>query len=70
MCRGQFVNKTYEKIVSKLNLAIKRKVPQILQTEAAECGLASLAMVCGYYGMHIDLFALRQKYDILPVGRP
>ncbi|MHC5176283.1 peptidase domain-containing ABC transporter [Serratia rhizosphaerae] len=62
------MKKTYEKIVSKLNLAIRRNVPQILQTEAAECGLASLAMVCGYYGMHIDLFNLRQKYDISSRG--
>lgn len=62
------MNKIYEKIVSKLNLAITRKVPQILQTEAAECGLASLAMVCGYYGMNVDLFSLRQKFDISSRG--
>lgn len=62
------MKKTYEIIISKLNLAIRRKVPQILQTEAAECGLACLAMVCGYYGMLIDLFAMRQKYDMSSRG--
>ena len=36
----------------------------ILQTEAAECGLASLAMVANYYGHKIDLNTLRQRYPI------
>lgn len=68
MCRGHFVNKVYENIVGKLNLSLRRKVPQVLQTEAAECGLASLAMVCGYYGMHIDMLSMRQKFDISARG--
>ncbi|WP_261128380.1 cysteine peptidase family C39 domain-containing protein, partial [Serratia entomophila] len=63
------MNKTpFETITSKLNLALRKKVPQILQTEAAECGLASLAMVCGYYGMNVDLFNLRQKFGISSRG--
>jgi ATP-binding cassette subfamily B protein RaxB len=36
--------------------------PLILQTEAAECGLAALAMVAGYHGYHVDLRLLRQTY--------
>ena len=27
-----------------------KRLPVILQTEAAECGLASIAMVAAYYG--------------------
>ena len=38
-----------------------RRLPLILQTEAAECGLACLAMVASYYGYDIDLPGLRRK---------
>ena len=36
----------------------------ILQTEAAECGLACLAMVAGYHGHRIDLASLRQQFSM------
>jgi ATP-binding cassette subfamily B protein RaxB len=35
----------------------------VLQTEAAECGLACLAMVAGYHGYRTDLASLRQRYS-------
>lgn len=35
------------------------KVPQIMQMEALECGAASLAMVCAYYGKWIPLEQVR-----------
>lgn len=41
----------------------RRKLPVILQTEAAECGLASLAMIARYYGHDVDLPSLRRKYS-------
>src|SRR5258708_6392989 len=41
-----------------------QKLPLVLQTEAAECGLACLAMVAGYHGARIDLAALRQRFSI------
>lgn len=41
-----------------------RHLPVILQSEAAECGLASLAMVSAYYGKHVDLPALRVKFAV------
>ena len=49
-----------------LNGAIlKRRVtPVVLQTEAAECGMACLAMVAGHHGHRIDLSALRQRYNL------
>lgn len=36
----------------------------MLQAEAAECGIACLAMVAGYYGKQIDLPALRQRFSM------
>ncbi|HEY6251784.1 MAG TPA: peptidase domain-containing ABC transporter [Candidatus Angelobacter sp.] len=42
----------------------RQKLPLIYQTEAAECGLACLAMVAGYYGHCSDLPSLRQKFSI------
>jgi len=37
-------------------------VPEIRQSEAAECGLACLAMVLGYHGHATDLGTLRRRY--------
>ncbi len=34
----------------------------VLQSEAAECGLASLAMVAQHHGHRVDLVGLRQRY--------
>ena len=36
----------------------------MLQSEAAECGVACLAMVAGYHGKQIDLPALRQRFSV------
>lgn len=36
----------------------------LLQTEAAECGLASLAMVAGYWGHRIDLANMRRRFSV------
>lgn len=55
-------------IRDRLNFGLFRKVPQILQTESAECGLACLAMVCRYFGMDIDLFNLRHRFGISSHG--
>ncbi|GLQ89129.1 peptidase domain-containing ABC transporter [Dyella flagellata] len=40
----------------------RRRLPLLTQTEAAECGLACLAMVAGYYGSDFDLASLRRRY--------
>jgi len=45
-----------------LNFHIRRKLPIIIQSEAAECGLACLAMIAGYYGHRIDLNTLRRQH--------
>lgn len=39
-----------------------RRLPVIVQTEAAECGLACLAMIAYYHGYRSDLATLRRRY--------
>src|SRR3954463_4348204 len=40
------------------------RLPDICQAEAAECGLACLAMIAGYHGRHMDLATLRRRHPI------
>ena len=40
------------------------RLPMMLQTESAECGLACLAMISSYYGYRIDLSILRSKFSV------
>ena len=47
-----------------LRLGRRQRVPVVLQTEAAECGLACLAMVAGAHGNHSDLATLRQRFSL------
>lgn len=54
--------------LERLAFGLTRKVPVMLQTESAECGLACLAMVAHYHGYYTDLFSLRQKYPISQKG--
>ena len=44
--------------------AAGRRLPVILQTEAAECGLACLAMVACFHGHRIDLAGLRRRFTV------
>ena len=46
------------------SLHTKRRVPVILQSEAAECGLACMAMITQYYGDKRDLNALRHTMSV------
>jgi ATP-binding cassette subfamily B protein RaxB len=48
--------------LDNLSFGFGRKLPLILQTEAAECGLASLAMVAGYHGFRTDLASMRRLF--------
>lgn len=50
--------------VEQLQFGFGRKLQLILQTEATECGLASLAMVAGYHGYQTDLASLRAKHAV------
>lgn len=42
----------------------RRRVPLLLQTEAAECGLACLAMVACHHGFRTDLATLRGRFSL------
>lgn len=42
----------------------RRRMPMVLQTEAAECGLACLAMVAAAHGHDIDLPTLRARFQL------
>lgn len=42
----------------------RRQLPVLLQTEAAECGLACLCMVSSYWGHKIDLASMRRRFSV------
>ncbi|WP_158883021.1 peptidase domain-containing ABC transporter [Rhodanobacter sp. L36] len=46
-----------------LQFGWSRRLPMMLQTEAAECGLASLAMIASYHGHDVDLAGLRRRFS-------
>lgn len=46
----------------------RQRVPLILQSEAAECGLACLAMVAGSHGLDTDPHSLRQRFELSSRG--
>lgn len=48
----------------RLHFGLARTLPLVLQSEAAECGLACLTMVAGYHGYRTDLRSLRQRFSI------
>lgn len=41
-----------------------RRLPIILQTEAAECGLVCVGMIANYWGHRIDLGHLRKRFSV------
>ena len=47
----------------QLGLGFKR-LPLVLQSEAAECGLACLAMVASWHGLKTDLPNLRRRFSL------
>ena len=46
------------------NFGGQGRLPVIQQTEAAECGLACLAMISSYHGRRIDLNTLRRRHPV------
>jgi len=61
-------NEFFNDIIRRIQLSPWRRVPRILQTEASECGLACLVMVCRYFGMDIDLLNMRRRFGISSHG--
>lgn len=50
--------------LSRLQFGFSKRLPVFLQTEAAECGLASLGMVACFHGHRVDLAALRRRFTV------
>jgi ATP-binding cassette, subfamily B, bacterial CvaB/MchF/RaxB len=50
--------------VSLLDFGWRPRLPVILQSEVAECGMACLAMILNFHGHRIDLDTLRRRYAI------
>jgi len=51
-------------LAERLRLGFRRKLPVLLQTEAAECGVACLAMIASYHGHAVDVAALRRRFAV------
>ena len=56
------------KALGGLDFRGARKLPVFLQTEAAECGLASLAMIASFHGHRVDLAGLRRRFTLSVKG--
>jgi ATP-binding cassette subfamily B protein RaxB len=50
--------------MNPLDFSWRRRLPVILQTEVAECGMACLAMILNFHGRRIDLDTLRRRYVV------
>jgi len=46
-----------------LQFGWRRTLPMMLQTEAAECGVACLAMLASFHGHDVDLASLRRRFS-------
>src|SRR5258706_11278656 len=51
-------------VLGGLAFGTRQRLPVFLQTEAAECGLASLGMVAWFHGHRIDLAGLRRRFTV------
>jgi ATP-binding cassette subfamily B protein RaxB len=51
-------------IAARLRFGFWRKLPVLLQTEAAECGIACLAMIASYHGHAVDVATLRRRFAV------
>ena len=47
-----------------LKFWLRRRLPVVLQSEAAECGLACLMMVGEYWGHRIDMAHMRRRFSV------
>lgn len=52
----------------ELNFSGRRRLPVIQGAEAAECGLACMAMIASYHGHDVDLNGLRQRFSLSIAG--
>jgi ATP-binding cassette subfamily B protein RaxB len=54
--------------LDELNFSRRRRLPAVLAAEAAECGLACMAMIARYHGHDVDLNGLRQRFSLSLAG--
>lgn len=52
----------------ELNFGWRKRLPLILQTEAAECGIACIAMIAGFHGDPGDITDLRRRFGMAQKG--
>jgi ATP-binding cassette, subfamily B, bacterial CvaB/MchF/RaxB len=52
------------RVLDGLNIGWGARLPLILQSEAAECGLACLSMITSYLGAHSNLADLRRRFGM------
>jgi ATP-binding cassette subfamily B protein RaxB len=55
-------------VLEQLNFSRRQRLPLVLASEAAECGLACIAMVARYHGHDVDLNGLRQRFSLSMAG--
>ena len=55
-------------ILDHLNIGRRHQLPVMLAAEAAECGLACMAMLGRYHGHDVDLNGLRQRFSLSLAG--
>jgi ATP-binding cassette, subfamily B, bacterial CvaB/MchF/RaxB len=55
-------------MIDSLNFGWGKRLPLVLQTEAAECGIACLAMIAGFHGLFVDLSDLRRRFGMAQKG--
>jgi ATP-binding cassette, subfamily B, bacterial CvaB/MchF/RaxB len=54
--------------LSQLAFWSNRRLPVLLQTEGAECGLACMAMIASYWGHRIDIQSMRRRFSVSMKG--
>jgi ATP-binding cassette subfamily B protein RaxB len=55
-------------ILEHLHIGRRHRLPTMLAAEAAECGLACMAMIARYHGHDVDLNGLRQRFSLSLAG--
>ncbi len=55
-------------LIERLALGFRKRLPALLQAEAAECGLACLAMIASYHGQCVDVAMLRRRFTVSAKG--
>ena len=51
-------------VLAAVKFGGRQALPMFLQTEAAECGLASLGMIACFHGHRIDLAGMRRRFTV------